>query len=142
MRTRVSLFALVRRAAVVAIFMVAAGAADAQVAAEPVRIGVLAFLGGEAATAEWLPVVARLEGELPGRKVELLQFDHLGLAASAAAGTIDFVITNPGHYVELEAAIGVSRILTLDAAPTLSAERAIGSMTSTDCGTDCSRPRL
>lgn len=126
-RFRLAPSACIRRVALAMLVILAAGAADAEVAEAPVRIGVLAFLGGEAATAEWSPVVERLAEALPGRRVELLQFDHLGLAASAAAGSIDFVITNPGHYVELEVAIGASRILTLDAAPTRSAARALGS---------------
>ncbi|WP_409449981.1 PhnD/SsuA/transferrin family substrate-binding protein [Aromatoleum sp.] len=124
MRFRLSLSAFILRVAFGAVVALAAGA---QAAEAPVRIGVLAFLGDDAATAEWSPVVERLAEALPGRSVELLQFDHLGLAASAAAGSIDFIITNPGHYVELEAAIGASRILTLDAAPTGSPDRAIGS---------------
>src|SRR5574337_824551 len=45
----------------------------------------------------------------------------------AAAGEIDFLITTPGHYVELEAELGASRILTLDPGPPRAPERSIGS---------------
>ncbi|NMG74549.1 sensor histidine kinase [Aromatoleum diolicum] len=92
-----------------------------------VRIGVLAFLGAEAAINEWSPVVRRLQAAMPGRKVSLVQLDHRGLHDASAAGEIDFVITNPGHYVELEAVLGASRILTLDPGPARTPERAIGS---------------
>ena len=34
-------------------------------------------------------------------------------ARSARAGMVDFVITNPGNYVELEASLGASRIASL-----------------------------
>lgn len=95
--------------------------------AREVRIGVLAYLGAEAAISEWSPVVRRLRTAIPGRSISLLQFDHQGLRDAAAAGEIDFVITNPGHYVELESALGASRILTLDPGRGLSPERAIGS---------------
>lgn len=91
------------------------------------RIGVLAYLDAEAAISEWSPVVRRLRAAMPGRSISLLQLDHRGLRDVAATSGIDFVITNPGHYVELEAALGASRILTLDPGPAPSAERAIGS---------------
>lgn len=92
-----------------------------------VRLGVLAFLGAEAAISEWSPVVRRLQTALPGREISLVHFDHRGLHEAAAGGAVDFIITNPGHYVELEAALGASRILTLDAGATRAPERAIGS---------------
>ncbi|MBD5804547.1 Tetrathionate sensor histidine kinase TtrS [Azoarcus sp. Aa7] len=94
---------------------------------EAVRIGVLAFLGAEAAIGEWSPVLRRLQAALPGRTVSLVQLDHRGLRDAAAAGEIDFLITNPGHYVELEAELGASRILTLDPGPPRAPERSIGS---------------
>lgn len=94
---------------------------------QAVRIGVLAFLGAEAATDEWSPVVRRLQAAMPGRTVSLVHLDHRGLRDAAARGDIDFLITNPGHYVELEAALGASRILTLDSAPVHAPARAIGS---------------
>lgn len=95
--------------------------------AAAVRIGVLAFLGAEAAIGEWSPVLRRLQAALPGRTVSLVQLDHRGLRDAAAAGEIDFLITNPGHYVELEAELGASRILTLDPGPPRAPERSIGS---------------
>ncbi|AYH41909.1 PhnD/SsuA/transferrin family substrate-binding protein [Azoarcus sp. DN11] len=92
-----------------------------------VRIGVLAFLGADAASGEWSPVLRRLQAALPGRPVSLVQLDHGGLHDAAAAGNIDFLITNPGHYVELEAELGASRILTLDPGPPRAPERSLGS---------------
>ena len=102
-------------------------AASAEGGEGDIRIGVLAFLGVDASIVEWSPVVKRIEAALAGRKVSLANFDHRGLEAAAAAGAIDLVITNPGHYVELEAATGASRILTLEAGPARSSERALGS---------------
>lgn len=102
---------------------IAAGAA----AAGEIRIGVLAFLGQEAAVEEWSPVVRRLQQAMPERRVSLQHLDHRGLHEAAAAGRLDFVITNPGHYVELESALGASRILTLESGPAKAPDRAIGS---------------
>lgn len=91
-----------------------------------VRVGVLAVLGAEAAVAEWSPLIRRLENALPGRQVSLVQLDHAGLRAAVQRGDLEFVITNPGHYVELEADLGVSRILSLDAGGGRSPQRALG----------------
>ncbi|WP_211166938.1 sensor histidine kinase [Aromatoleum evansii] len=103
---------------------------------DTVRIGVLAFLGADATIGEWSPVLRRLQDALPGRTVSLVQLDHAGLRDAAAAGDIDFLITNPGHYVELEAELGASRILTLDPGPTRTPERAIGSAVIVKAGND------
>ncbi len=94
---------------------------------QPLRIGVLAFLGTDAAVEEWTPVVRRLQETLPGHVPTLLHFDHDGLQEAARRGEIDFIITNPGHYVELEAALGASRILTLDVGSGRLPARALGS---------------
>ncbi len=92
-----------------------------------IRIGVLDFLGAEATVGEWSPLVHHLEQSLPGHQVSLLQLDHARMRAAVIAGELDFIITNPGHYVELEAELGASRILTLDSGGGRSPERALGS---------------
>ena len=92
-----------------------------------IRIGVLDFLGAEATVDEWSPLLHHLERSLPGHPLSLLQLDHARMRAAVIAGELDFVITNPGHYVELEAELGASRILTLDGGGGRSPERALGS---------------
>jgi two-component system sensor histidine kinase TtrS len=84
------------------------------VRAETIRVGVLAFLGAEHSLEEWGPTARAIEAGLPGSTVRLVPLDHAGLDRAVAAAEIDFVVTNPGHYVELESAHGVSRIATLD----------------------------
>lgn len=92
-----------------------------------VRIGVLSYLGDEVATLEWTPVVTQLERALPGRSVQLQMMGHEGLVAAAKKRDVEFVITNPGHYVELESRVGASRILTLQSAGQPdSADHAVG----------------
>ena len=80
----------------------------------PVRIGVLAFLGAEHSFEEWAPTAKAIEAGLPGVAVRLIPLDHDGLNKAIGSGEVDFVITNPGHYVELEVAFGISRIATLE----------------------------
>ncbi|MDO5290849.1 MAG: PhnD/SsuA/transferrin family substrate-binding protein [Pseudomonadota bacterium] len=128
--------------ALAALCLLAAGAGLAQpasstgAAAPPVRLGVLAYLGSDAAVQEWTPVAEHLRRALPGRAVQLLSLDHAALAAAAQAGQLDFVITNPGHYVELESRLGAARILTLQtgAVPAASANQAVGSAVITLAG--------
>lgn len=79
-----------------------------------IRVGVLAFLGAEHSLDEWGPTARAIEVGVPGSTVVIVPYDHAGLGRAVAARDIDFVITNPGHYVELEAAYGVSRIATLE----------------------------
>jgi two-component system sensor histidine kinase TtrS len=101
-------------------------AAHAQ-AAPPVRIGVLAFLGSEVALSVWSPVVAHLEAALPERRFTLAYYDIAGLREAVRQQEVDFVITNSGQYVALEAEFGVSRIATLDSPGVPSPSQAIGS---------------
>lgn len=112
-------------------------AASAMAAAQDrVRIGVLAYLGAEAAVEEWTPVAAQLQRALPGRRIELQSLDHAALNAAAQSAQLDFVITNPGHYVELESGLGASRILTLQTGAGLpgSAWQAVGAAVVTLAG--------
>lgn len=110
-----------------ALALAASALSSATPPGKPVRVGVLAFLGADAAVEEWTPVLRRLQATLPGYTPELHQLDHAGLREAAQRGELDFVITNPGHYVELEASLGASRILTLDVGGERPPQRALGS---------------
>lgn len=93
-----------------------------------VRIGVLAFLGDDASGQAWFPLLDHLQHRLPGYRFSLVQLNHDGLERAVTAGELEFVITNPGHYVELEARHGASLVLTLDRGDAPAAERALGSV--------------
>ncbi|WP_339109741.1 PhnD/SsuA/transferrin family substrate-binding protein [Thioclava sp. GXIMD4216] len=82
-------------------------------AAQDIRVGVLAFQGAARARQDFAPTVARLAKALPQADVVLVPLDLGGLTKAVAAGQLDFVITNPGHYLTLEARFGVTRIATL-----------------------------
>ncbi|THF67409.1 GHKL domain-containing protein [Pseudothauera nasutitermitis] len=115
-------------AAVLFCVLLAAGAwlAPARADDAVVRIGVLAFLSGDDTLQAWKPVREQLQRGLPAYRFEWLPLDHEGMRSRAARGELDFVITNPGHYVDLEAELGASRVLTLDSGEARP-ERAIGS---------------
>ena len=96
-------------------------------ASMPVRLGVLAWQGMEEAEVRWSALASQLEDELPGCSVVLRHFDLAGMATALKAGELDFVVTNPGHYVTLEADSGISRIATLAADTAASPEHVVGS---------------
>ncbi|MBT9519677.1 MAG: PhnD/SsuA/transferrin family substrate-binding protein [Dechloromonas sp.] len=81
-------------------------------AGEDVRIGVLAWQGLEEAEVHWSSLAHGLEEKLPGKRIVLKHFNLEGMATALSAGALDFVVTNPGHYVTLEAKNGISRIAT------------------------------
>lgn len=80
--------------------------------AADVAIGVLSPLGEDDARDLWLPLESALDAALPQTRVAMRYFDLDGLTRAVEAGAVDFVITNPGHYVALESRFGVTRIAT------------------------------
>jgi len=89
-----------------------ATAAAAQEA--PIRIGVLAYRGVERGEEDWQPTLTMLAARFPERRVIATPYDIPGLTEAVRTRALDFVITNPGHYIELESAFGTSRIATLE----------------------------
>ena len=82
------------------------------IAVEDVRIGVLTWQGLEDAEVHWSSLANGLKEKLPEKRIILKHFDIEGMAAALTAGQVDFVVTNPGHYVTLEANNGITRIAT------------------------------
>ena len=108
--------------------VIAAGTCGTATAHESaVRIGVLAYQGAEASATEWSHLPARLDRTIPGRRFELLYLDLDGLRAAVANKQVDFVVTNGGQYVAMEAEWGLSRLVTMSRSDAASPDRAIGS---------------
>lgn len=97
---------------VIALSLMAFGATSA-VSAEW-RVGVLAFQGSERALEEFEPTRAHLERSLPGARVVLKPLDLEGMARAVEENAVDFVVTNPGQYIDLEQRLGVTRLATLE----------------------------
>ncbi|HUX64593.1 sensor histidine kinase [Sulfuricella sp.] len=95
--------------------------------ATTVRIGVLAYKGAEAVQEDWSYVRNWLVATIPDHRFILLDFDQAGLTRAVHERTIDFVITNSGHYVALEHSDGASRIATIESPWALSPRQSIGS---------------
>lgn len=86
----------------------------ATVQAREVRIAVLAYQGSERAAQDFEPTIAHLNKSLSGDRFEMLPLDPVGIEKAVATHSVDFVLTNPGYYVELESTAGVTRLATLE----------------------------
>lgn len=89
-------------------------AATSPAEARDIRIALLAFQGSERAAREFAPTLAHLSHALPQHGFTMVPLDLAGIVAAVAAKSVDFVITNPGEYVDLESRFGVTRLATLE----------------------------
>ena len=78
-----------------------------------ITVGVLAHRGVDTAIEMWSPTIAYLEEHISGRKFRLMPLDLQQMSEALSRGELDFILTNPGNYVELEAGYGITRIATL-----------------------------
>ncbi len=77
-------------------------------AAEPVKIGVLAFRPKPQTLAQWQPLATALKQAIPERDFVIEVFDYPELDMAVATRQLDFVLTNSGHYVLLTKRSGLS----------------------------------
>ena len=80
---------------------------------EPVRIGVLAKRGGEVAEARWAPTAAYLQRVIPERRFEVVPLGFDAIFRAAERRAVDYVLANSAIYVEMEARLNASRVVTL-----------------------------
>jgi len=90
-----------------------AGAMSGAAQAADVRIGVLAFRGAEQALARWQPLIRHLRQQLPDHRFTLVPVYLSSAENLLADGRIDFLVTNPGHYVSLARRLPLAAIATL-----------------------------
>jgi len=91
----------------------AAGAAPlhAQTKTE-IKVGALAYLGADEAASAWAPTLAQLNAALPAYRFTLVAGSQAFLTAAVAAHRLDFLITNPGHFLELKVDYSASALAT------------------------------
>ncbi|WP_245832041.1 PhnD/SsuA/transferrin family substrate-binding protein [Solemya velesiana gill symbiont] len=87
---------------------------DAVASEPPIRIGVLSHRGSEATLKMWSPTADYLTNAVHGRRFEVVPLDFVEVNPSIESGDVDFVLVNPGIYVNLEVRYRVSRIATLN----------------------------
>ncbi len=82
-----------------------------------VRIGVLAYRGNRSARQRWTPLVRYLSAAVPGVRFLLQPVTLASAAPQLESGRIDYLVTNPGHYVSLAERIPLAPIATLERLP-------------------------
>jgi len=85
------------------------------VVADTIVIGALAYRGTDDALARWSATAEYLSWFIPEHDFVVRPLDLEPLREAVAREEVHFVLTNPGHYVMLEAAHGATRIVTLQA---------------------------
>jgi PAS domain S-box-containing protein len=70
-------------------------------AQDVVKIGVLAFRPKAITSKQWKPLEAALAAKIPGRAFAVEALTYPELNEAIAAQRLDFVLTNPGHFVLL-----------------------------------------
>ena len=69
--------------------------------ADTQTLGILAFRPIPVIETEWQPLVDYLNAEVPGLQLQLRAFNYPDLETAIVAGELDFVLTNPVHYILL-----------------------------------------
>jgi diguanylate cyclase (GGDEF)-like protein/PAS domain S-box-containing protein len=78
-----------------------------------IRIGILSFEGTAETKARWQPTADYLQSTIRHLKFEILPLGYDELNAAVKAGDLDFVFTNPEHYVVLRNVYRISPMVTL-----------------------------
>ena len=85
-------------------------------AAEPspgnISIGVLAYNGKPQALARWQPTAEYLAQHIDSHNFEIVPLTHDEFIHAINKGQLEFILTNPGHYISLEVKFGATRIAT------------------------------
>jgi diguanylate cyclase (GGDEF)-like protein/PAS domain S-box-containing protein len=82
-------------------------------ASENIKIGLLAFKFKEITKKEWAQTQNYLNQIIPDSHFEIIPMSYPELNQAVENEQVDFVITNSGHYVYLEAKNHISRIATM-----------------------------
>ncbi|HEA25618.1 MAG TPA: PAS domain S-box protein [Ectothiorhodospiraceae bacterium] len=78
------------------------------------RIGVLSHRGTEATYRMWSPTADYLTRQVQDHLFEIVPLNFDRVDPTVAAGEVDFILVNPGIYVNLEVRHRVSRVATLN----------------------------
>jgi len=85
---------------------------DAQSTPE-IHIGVLAMRGIEKTISAWTPTADYLSQNIKGFKFRIIPLNNDNLVKAVKSRQVDFVLSNPASYANLESTLGLSRIVTL-----------------------------
>lgn len=93
-----------------------------------VSIGVLAFRGQAAALKRWSATAGYLEWTIGGYRFELVPLSLTDMKKAVSNEELDFVLTNTGNYVDLEARYGITRIATMRSPSSVRAGNVFGAV--------------
>lgn len=84
-------------------------------AAQVVRIGVLAFQSKADTLSQWTPTAQALSRRLPEYEFEITPLNYEDMNVAVKANQLDFVFTNPEHFVVLRNAFFLRPMVTMNA---------------------------
>ncbi|MBC2706099.1 PAS domain S-box protein [Desulfobacula sp.] len=97
-----------------AIFLVTGAIARITFAEDSViKIGILAKRGPERCMEKWSLTAEYLNDKISGKTFKIVPIDFDQIYSVVEKSEVDFILTNPSFYVELENYYGISRIATL-----------------------------
>ncbi|MBV5323188.1 PhnD/SsuA/transferrin family substrate-binding protein, partial [bacterium] len=100
---------LIRSALLTCIILFITPLAAAFAAPEKIlTLGILALRPKSQMAVAWQPLADQLTEKLPGYRVQLLLLDHKEMLAELQQQRLDFVLTNPSHYILLRQKTGLS----------------------------------
>jgi PAS domain S-box-containing protein len=79
--------------------------------AETLTVGILSFRPDAETSAHWQPLMDYLSLAVPGKHFELKALSYPELNVAIARNEVDFVFTNPAHYIELRHRVNLSGAL-------------------------------
>lgn len=98
------------------------------------QLGVLSWRDEPGQISHWQPTLDAIQEYLPDTEVVLYSLSLQQLEAALAAGELDFVMTNPGHYVQLSQHYTLAPLATLRNPAFDPPQQALGSVLVTRAG--------
>ncbi len=92
--------------------LIAACGLSTPVSAQEVKIGALSVWGEQASINTWQSSIDRLNQAIPEHHFQLVDLKRPQLDEAVKNKSVEFIITNPMSYIELEHHYGVTRLLT------------------------------
>ncbi|MCS4269801.1 MULTISPECIES: tetrathionate respiration histidine kinase TtrS [Raoultella] len=81
------------------------------------QVGVLAMRGEEATRGHWQLLEAQLNQQLPGERFHILPLDLPQMQAAVSSGSVQFVVTNPAQFVQLNSHASLRWLASLRSSP-------------------------
>lgn len=83
-------------------------------AIQEIRVGVLSHRGSDLTLEHWQPTADYLTQALEGYRFEILPLPFGRISEFVEMEFVDFILVNPGIYVDLEVRFGIARLATLN----------------------------